>query len=203
MCPSRQVGRGAWLDMPARHDRPGQVNSGGCTPRYAPYTRRKYKPAWTCQPQSYVGQFWLGHEELDYDSDCVIIAWRKYIITLSSGGVSSLCVDFQAMPVHLTCSPQTVYKFLISLFVHNFEFTSLCLCLCSYSFEKDSVFCLKVCCAWTHGGSICGAETGWYIFFIYNCLLKLKSLKSFLCLTIFILNLDRLGCCKHIQIRYL
>ena len=45
ICPSRQVGRGARLDMPARHDRPGQVNSGGCTPRYAPYTRRKYKPA--------------------------------------------------------------------------------------------------------------------------------------------------------------
>ena len=40
-----RVGRGAGLDMPARHDRPGQVNSGGCTPRYAPYTRRKYKPA--------------------------------------------------------------------------------------------------------------------------------------------------------------
>ena len=71
------MGRGAWLDMPARHDRPGQVNSGGCTPRYAPYTRRKYKPAWTCQPRNYVGQFWLGHEELDYDNDCDI-AWRYF-----------------------------------------------------------------------------------------------------------------------------
>ena len=88
-----------------------------------------------------------------------ILLLERYL-TLYSGGVSSLCVDFQDMPVHLTCSPQTDYKFLISLFVHNFEFTSLCLCLCSYSFEKDSVFCLKVCCAWTHGGSICGAETG-------------------------------------------
>ena len=86
-------------------------------------------------------------------------------LTLSSGGVSSLCVDFQAMPVHLTCSPETVYKFLISLFIHNFELTSLCPCLCSYSFGKDSVFCLKVCCAWTHGGSIRGAQTGLYISF--------------------------------------
>ena len=81
-------------------------------------------------------------------------------LTLSSGGVSSLCVDFQAMPVHLTCRPQTVHKFLISLFVHNFELTSLC--LCSYSSGQDSVFCLKVCCAWTDGGSICGTETGLY-----------------------------------------
>ena len=111
-------------------------------------------------------------------------------LTLFSGGVSSLCADFQAMLVHLTCSPQTVYKFILSLFVHDFELTSLCLCFCSYSFGKDSVFCLKVCCAWTHGGSICGAETGLYTFSItivkaqileifslsYNLYVKLRQL---------------------------
>ena len=51
-------------------------------------------------------------------------------LTLFSGGVSSLCADFQAMLVHLTCSPQTVSKmpYAYLYMTHGeFEITSLCL----------------------------------------------------------------------------